>query len=122
MPNKSFNRKKGALGEVIAVRFLKLNGYEILECNWHYSVNAEIDIVAKDGKELVFVEVKTRSSSNYGHPFEAVNSKKIERMQMAAFAYIEKNALHDMEYRFDVDGILNPKNPTIEHLKGISLD
>ena len=64
------NVEKGRIGEDIAKKYLQKLGYKIIDMNWHYSKNAEIDIIAEDGKILVFVEVKTRASLNFGHPLK----------------------------------------------------
>ena len=66
----------GRKGEELAVEHLKMIGYEILAINW-FSHHLEIDIIAKDGDELVIVEVKARGSDSYEHPYEAVSNKKI---------------------------------------------
>ena len=80
MKNTFSNKTLGKLGEDAAVEYLKKSGFEILDRNWHCSKDAEVDIIAKDGKTLVFVEVKTRSNLNCGHPFEAINLKKMQKI------------------------------------------
>ena len=82
----------GRIGEKAATRFLKKNGYKILEKNLHVSHN-EIDIIARDKQNLVFVEVKTRTESvenelRFGTPAQAVNYAKQKRTIQAARAYI----------------------------------
>ncbi len=105
----------GNKGEEIAQAFLKEKGYEILETNWRYS-RAEVDIIAKDGDNLVFVEVKTRSSDYFGPPAAFVTPKKENFMAHAASAYMEEID-YEEEIRFDVIGILlqEGKAPEIEH-------
>ena len=105
----------GNKGEEIAKAFLEKKGYEILATNWRYS-RAEIDIIAQDGDNLVFVEVKTRSSSYFGAPAAFVTPKKETFMAHAASAYMEEIDYED-EIRFDVIGILllKGKAPKIEH-------
>jgi putative endonuclease len=94
----------GRKGEEIAVAHLKSLGYEILEVNW-FSSHLEIDIVAKDGNELVIVEVKARGTDSYEHPSEAVSNKKIRFLVNAAEGYIlEKNL--NCDTRFDVISII----------------
>ena len=119
---RSSNRVKGAQGELIAAQYLVDKGYQVLEKNWHYSTNAEIDIIAKDGAQYVFVEVKTRSSCNYGHPFEAINYTKIKRIEMAGLAYLNEINDSKADFRVDVVAVINPKNPQIEHITGLSFD
>lgn len=94
----------GRKGEEIAVAHLESLGYEIKELNW-ISNHLEIDIIAKDGNELVIVEVKARGTATYEHPVEAVSNKKIRFLVNAAEAYIqEKNS--DLDTRFDVISIV----------------
>ena len=106
----------GKLGEDLAVQYLTDKGYEILERNWH-NIHKEIDIVAKDGEELVIVEVKTRKSGDYGDPDMAVTRQKQSRLISAANAYLFKNAL-DVSTRFDIISIiLQEDKPIIDHIE-----
>ena len=106
----------GKQGEEIAVNYLIEKGYEILERNWRNRHN-EIDIIAKDGKELVIVEVKTRKSNNYGEPDLAVNKQKQRLLIYAANAYIFRNNL-DINTRFDIISIVfNNGEPVIDHIE-----
>ena len=110
----------GKQGEEIAVKYLMDKGYEILERNWR-NRHQEIDIIAKDGKELVIVEVKTRKSSNDGEPDLAVNKQKQRRLIYAANAYLFRNKL-DIDTRFDIISIIvNNGKPVIDHLGGAFL-
>ncbi|MBK9108941.1 MAG: YraN family protein [Saprospiraceae bacterium] len=111
----------GKKGEDLANKYLLEIGYEIIIRNWRYR-RSEIDIIAKHGEILVFVEVKTRSSSAFGEPESFVSSRKEWMMQEAAAAYmVEKN--HYWEIRFDVIGILFDANGTYElkHYKDVFL-
>ena len=113
------NKEKGKLGEDLAAEFLKEKNYEILERNWRYGQFGEIDIIAKDNNELVFVEVKTRSTANFGLPVEAINEKKLFQIKNIANAYIMQSAKKYKKHRIDAICILlNPQE--IKHLKGIS--
>lgn len=106
----------GKLGEELAVNFLIGKGYEILERNWR-NIHKEIDIIAKDGKDLVIVEVKTRQSDEYGDPDVAVTKKKQRMLIVAANAYITQNNL-DKEIRFDIISIVfKGDEPVIEHIE-----
>ena len=106
----------GKQGEEIAVNYLIEKGYEILERNWR-NRHMEIDIIAKDGKELVIVEVKTRKSNNYGEPDLAVNKQKQRLLIYAANAYIFRNNL-DINTRFDIISIVfNDGEPVIDHIE-----
>ncbi len=107
----------GKKGEEMAVAYLRKRGYRILATNWHYH-HLELDIVAKDGDVLVFVEVKTRTSSYFGNPEEAVSDQKISRIINAAEAFIVEHDL-DIDSRFDVMAILLPYNgrPQLEYFE-----
>ena len=122
MLNKSKNRSKGSAGEEIAVDYLKKLGFKILERNWHYSRNSEIDIIAKDKDTIVFAEVKTRSNENCGHPLEAINQTKLKRIYSAALAYLQQTEESYKRYRIDVISVIGFENPKIEHLKDVSMN
>lgn len=109
----------GKLGEDEATKYLINNGYKIIERNWHYSKNAEIDIIAEDKNELVFVEVKTRTTLNYGHPFEAVTQTKIQKIHKAIYAYLNQCPKRYKSFRFDGIAIIGLKTPKVEHIKNI---
>jgi len=81
--------KLGVKGEGLAVKFLKKKGYKIIEQNYKTPLG-EIDIVAKDGKSLVFIEVKTRESTAYGLPYEAVNTLKKKKIANVALLYLKR--------------------------------
>lgn len=94
----------GQKGEDIAVQLLKERGYRVVCLNWRYK-HLEIDIVAEDGDQLVFVEVKTRSGSAFGMPYEAVDWVKQGRLARAADRYIWAHQ-YQGEVRFDVVSIV----------------
>lgn len=94
-------RKIGGEGEERAARFLKRLGYQILHRNWRCR-RGEIDIIARDGKTLVFTEVKTRRSTSRGTPEEAVDRKKQEKLRLLARYYIHETGMTAPVYRFDV--------------------
>jgi putative endonuclease len=83
----------GKEGEKLAAAWLQKNGYEILHCNWRHSYY-EIDIIAKKGKFLHFVEVKARNYTSIGHPEDSVTKKKFKRLQKAADEYLHLNPGH----------------------------
>lgn len=90
----------GKLGESCAAKYLAGNGYEILYRNYK-TKNSEIDIIAKDGNVLCFVEVKTRKSKNFGYASEAVDFHKRSKMILGARNFMVSNRT-DMPIRFDV--------------------
>lgn len=106
----------GKEGESIATEFLIKQGYSIRHRNWR-SGRKELDIVAEKEKELIVVEVKSRSNIIFAEPQDAVNEKKIRRIVAATDTYIKKFCL-DIPVRFDIITIVRDKNSyTIEHIK-----
>jgi putative endonuclease len=100
------NREIGTEYETIAADFLQKTGYEILERNYKNKMG-EIDLIAKDGKDLVFIEVKYRKDLSKGDPAEAVNNKKQIRIRNAARGYLYFCHLgEETSCRFDVVAIL----------------
>ena len=93
----------GKFGEELAVEFLQKNGYDILETNWTFQ-KAEIDIIAQKENILAVVEVKTRSSIEFGLPQDFVKPKKIQLLVKAVNEYTVSNDL-DLEVRFDIIAI-----------------
>ena len=106
----------GKKGEELAIAFLKKNGYKIRDINYRY-LKAEIDIVAQNKDVLAIVEVKTRSTRDFGLPQDFVNQKKIKLLVMATDHYVVSKDL-DVNVRFDIIAIINDKNKfEIEHLE-----
>lgn len=101
----SSTRHKGKLGEEAAAAFLKQNGYDIVEQNFYYQ-HGEIDIIAKEGATLVFVEVKTRRSTTFGAPEESVTPKKQEMLRRTAEGYMIERNIIEANCRFDVVAII----------------
>jgi putative endonuclease len=106
----------GKQGEEQAVDFLQKNGYEILEINWIFQ-KAEIDIIARKEDTLAIIEVKTRSSIDFGLPQDFVKPKKIQLLVKAVNEYVNQNQL-DVSVRFDIIAIhKNANNFIIDHLE-----
>ena len=106
----------GKLGEELAVAFLQQNGYDILETNWVFQ-KAEIDIIAQKDNFLCIVEVKTRSSIDFGLPQDFVKPKKIKLLVKAVNEYVISNDL-DLGVRFDIIAIHREEGEfKIEHLE-----
>lgn len=115
-------KQTGNYGEDLACNYLKKQGYKILERNFRIR-GGEIDIVAKDGDTLVFVEVKTRFSHEFGEPADAMTYWKINALLKTAQFYILKSRWGDKEYRLDfisVDFSYDPQNPQIELIRNIT--
>lgn len=106
----------GKKGEQLAVNFLLKNGYHILERNYRFD-KAEVDIIAQKKDILAIVEVKTRSTTDFGNPQDFVKPKQIQRLVKAVDEYITVNDL-DVEVRFDIIAIVKAKKGfDIEHLE-----
>lgn len=110
----------GQRGEDAAVHHLKRKGYRIL-ARHHDSPLGELDVIAVDGRTIVFVEVKTRSSTDAGAPADAIDDRKQHRMTQAALAYLKSQGLLKYSARFDVVAITWPasaRRPTaVEHFE-----
>jgi putative endonuclease len=113
-------RTLGQRGERAAAKFLKRRGYKILAVGDRLKHRDELDIVAADGRTVVFVEVKTRTSQTQGHPAEAVDAAKQRRLTKLAVTFLKRHALLDYSARFDVIAVTWPENarkPRIEHIE-----
>lgn len=97
-------RELGEWGERKALEYLKANHYEIIETNFR-SFLGEIDLIVSDGEYLVFVEVKTRKSKNFGTPQEAVDFRKQQKIRRIASIYLAENDYSKLKIRFDVIAI-----------------
>jgi putative endonuclease len=112
----------GRFGEDLAATYLSDTGLTIVERNWRCS-DGELDIVARDGEMVIFVEVKTRSSVAFGDPAEAVNRVKAVRLRKLALRWLAEH--RDIPYwsqlRFDVVSVLRtaPGGPSVRHLKAV---
>ncbi|UOE45357.1 YraN family protein [Agromyces larvae] len=114
------NTELGRRGEQLAVDHLVARGMVVLDRNWRCRLG-EIDIVARDGDDTVFVEVKTRTGAGYGHPFEAITALKLARMRRLAVAWCEASGRAVGRIRLDAVAILVPGEAPalIEHLEGL---
>ena len=110
----------GRKGEALAADFLVEAGMQVVERNWRCA-QGEIDLVARDGDELVFVEVKTRSSLGYGHPLEAITVAKLARLRRLAGAWCAAHPGDHGLVRIDAVAIVAPVfgAVVIEHLKRV---
>ena len=107
----------GKKSENLAVWYLKRIGYKIIEQNYRTPLG-EIDIIAKEKKTIVFVEVKSRQSIRYGNPKCAVTPKKQRKISMVALQYLKSTRQTDVRARFDVVAITsNRDEPQIEVVK-----
>jgi putative endonuclease len=109
--------RTGESGEALAMKFLKKNGYKIIERNYRCKLG-EIDIIAQDGNVLAFIEVKARRTGEFGGPKWAVTPKKQRKISMVALQYLKKTKQMEERARFDVVAIrLLPDHPDVEIIK-----
>ena len=108
-------RKEGAYYENLVAEYLKTLGYEILEKNYRCRIG-EIDLIAKEGETLVFVEVKYRRNDKMGDPKEAVNRKKQKKISMTASYYLMRECGRmDIPCRFDVAAVLGEQIEVVKN-------
>src|SRR3989344_6369519 len=116
------NNQTGSYGENLACEFLKKQGYKIVEKNYRIR-GGEVDIVAKDKDYLVFVEVKTRWSHEYGLPVDSITPWKIKHLLRTAQFYLLKVNWGNNPFRLDfvsVDFAGSRDNPKLELIKNIT--
>lgn len=116
-----FRKEIGRWGENLACQYLEKNNYRIIERNF-LCRQGEIDIIAEDiqKKEIVFLEVKTRSNLKYGNPAEAVNKLKQKHIKQVAKYYIYKKQLNNIAIRIDIIEVyILEQNCKINHIKQI---
>jgi putative endonuclease len=116
-------QRLGLLGEDIAERHLKSLGFEILARRWRPpgAHASDIDIIARDGGELVFVEVKSRCGSGYGWPEDSVTRAKRRHILRAAFAWLDRHARPGADFRIDVIAMMVDtvsRRASVRHFKG----
>lgn len=112
--SKMRNKIEGGKGEVLAIEFLRDKGYEIVETNYKNKLG-EIDIIALDGKTLVFVEVKCRSTLAFGRPYEAVDARKQQKIRRVAELYLVIKHKYYADCRFDIIEVLGDE--IIRHIE-----
>ena len=107
----------GKAGEDLAERYLKRQGYAVVERNYRCPLG-EIDLIAVNKQAVVFVEVKTRRVDTSGAPLESVNAVKQRRLKRAALHYLSRYGLNDRDVQFDVVGIsLGSNPPAVRHVR-----
>lgn len=111
----------GKWGEDKASEFLQRNGYKIIERDWK-SGRRDIDIIATDGKDVIFVEVKTRRNRLFGNPEEAVDYRKLQSLRLAINHYIKYRRIN-FNVRFDIISVVGMigQEPEINHIIGVPL-
>lgn len=109
-------KETGVLGEKMACQYLKGKGYKILDQNYR-TRGGEIDIVAEEGKIIVFVEVKTRTNRLFGFPEEAIDARKQHKLAITAENYLAVHRLYEADYRIDSIGIELGENGSVLDLR-----
>jgi putative endonuclease len=114
---RNWKQKFGEQGEALAVHRLKKAGYKIIETNYR-TRRGEIDIIAKDKDTIVFVEVKSRRSVNFGNPKQAVTLRKQKKISMVALYYLKTTGQSSAKARFDVVTVISSQDkPQVEIIK-----
>jgi putative endonuclease len=110
----------GRYGEDVAEAHVLGRGWQVIERNWRCR-DGELDLVALDGDELVVVEVKTRRSTAYGHPAEAVTTAKLARVRRLAALWLAAHDVHPSSVRVAVVAVLLTRGhaPQVDHLVGV---
>jgi len=115
----SYRKDVGDWGEKIASDYLISNGYQILEHNF-YTRYGEIDIVASKDEDIIFVEVKTRTTEAFGKPEEAITRKKTENLINTALLYMQEHPECEDDWQIDIitiEGAYLSKSPRITHFQ-----
>lgn len=116
---KLSNKEIGKIGEDLACKYLEKNGYKIIERNKHFSKFCEIDIIAQIKNMIVFVEVKTRRTNNFGTPFEAISKTKYNHIKHGVLEYLSSSNFSKYNYRIDAIGIVLEPKEELKHLQNI---
>lgn len=108
-----YNLNFGRSSEEAAAVFLRNKGYKILRTNYRVKFG-EIDIIAEEASAICFIEVKSRVNCSFGHPKEALNQRKRQKISRAALAYLKENRFLDRNARFDVLSIIKGDDDQID--------
>ncbi|HEY5222251.1 MAG TPA: YraN family protein [Microbacteriaceae bacterium] len=109
----------GRRGENLAADYLQEHGYRLIDRNWRCN-QGELDLIVERGGETVFVEVKTRSSLAFGHPFEAITPVKVARLRRLVAAWCTESEQFVGRVRVDAVAVIaSGDDVTIEHLEGV---
>lgn len=121
MEDGDWNRFLGDLGERMAVKALRREGLKVLYRNYRAPGGGEVDIACREGRWLVFVEVKTRRSTDFGRPVQAVDAPKQLLIVRGAMSWLRELGGPDVNFRFDVVEVVleEGKPPQIEHLRDV---
>ena len=115
---KLTKQQLGITGEKEALTLLENKGYEIVEKNFRCFLG-EIDLIMKHGEELVFIEVRSRTDTSFGEPYETVNMKKQNKLYKLAEYYLSLKELHDRACRFDVISLILTHEGSVRKIEHI---
>lgn len=115
-----YNRRLGQYGENLAAEFLMKRGCQIIDHNFN-TPYGELDLIAKSGDEILFIEVKTRTNITYGYPEIAVDAKKLAHLQKAIRIYLDQHRLN-INWRLEIISIELDKLKKTAKIKRFSLD
>ncbi len=111
-----YKQRLGNRGEALAEEYLRRKGFQILKRNYRYG-HKEIDLIAKEGNTIVFVEVKAGRSKEFGEPHQRVNLRKQKNLIEAAYDFIQKENVTGCDFRFDVLSIsFEREREIIDHI------
>ncbi len=114
------SREIGKIGEDLACEILTGSGYKIIERNY-FARFGEIDIIAKENNDLVFIEVKYRKDEGFGSALDAVTRKKLKKIHKSALIYLSEKGLTNVDWRVDVIGI-SPDTKKFEILENVYVE
>lgn len=111
----------GRRGEALAASYLEAAGVDLVDHNWRCALG-EIDLVAIDGSTLVVIEVKTRSSLDFGHPMEGISATKLQRLYLLGSMWAQAHELRFSAIRVDAVAIVDDGTgePQIDYLQAVS--
>ena len=110
-----YKRRLGWRGEEIAIAYLQRQGYRVMARNWRCTAG-ELDIVAREGETLAFVEVRTRRGNRFGTPEESITPTKQAKLVELAQTYLQENGLTDQNWRIDVVAILMDRGSEVKRV------
>jgi putative endonuclease len=109
----------GDAGERAAAEYLESKGYRVLHRNYRFG-RGEIDLIARTGGTIVFVEVKTRSTGSYGEPEEAVTPSKMRQIRRIASAWLAERRIGECDCRFDIVAVISERGKlTVRHTEDV---
>ncbi len=114
----SSRKATGALGEKLAAQYLRQQGYEIVANNWRCATG-EVDIIARDGGTLVFVEVRTRHGARHGSPEESITPRKQKKLIELAYEYLAAMASPAADWRIDVVAVVLGRGNSVTRITHI---